>query len=77
MATPYVPDKGHTKIVVGALYSRYPVNSYLSIHSQYRLKIHNPTTGLCKLESRFTNGYLWVSEAELSNWYRIGEFNEA
>jgi hypothetical protein len=51
MATPYVPERGHTEIVLGQTYSRFPVNSVLCEHNQYVLKTYNHATGLCKMQS--------------------------
>lgn len=73
MATPYIKEKGHTTIKVGDLYSRYPATNRNALYCRYRLKIYCPVTGQCKLESQ-CGGTVWVSESELSNWYRISSF---
>lgn len=54
-------ERGHSPIVVGALYSKY--GSIL-----YKLKRYNKATGMCKLESVYFSGSIWISEAKLSNW---------
>jgi hypothetical protein len=61
MAYHYV-EKGHSPMVVGALYSKY---GYAFL---YRLKRYNKATGICRIQSAYTSGSMWVLESELSNW---------
>lgn len=60
---------GHTKIIIGGLYSRWHAAHYLSF-GFYKLKTHNKATGYCKLQSDC--GYnILISETELSNWHLV------
>jgi hypothetical protein len=60
---------GHTPIIVGAVYSRYSVTSYLG-YDRYVLKIHNKATGQCKLTTK-GGSTIWESESEVSHWYMV------
>jgi hypothetical protein len=61
-------EKGHSPMVVGALYSRTT-----SHHDLYKLKTINTATGMCKLTYEF--GVVLMSEAELSNWHLVRREN--
>lgn len=75
MAYHYVPT-GHTPVIVGRIYSRYPVNSPYSHYSRYKCVKVNEATGCCKLVPVHGSYVHYVSIAELSHWYIVGKAGE-
>jgi len=72
MATHYI-EPGTVPIVVGAVYSRWPVNNGCSKWSRYRLNLINDGTQTAKLVNTDNKHVIFVSFAELSSrWHLIG-----
>ena len=70
MASHYI-EPGTVPIILGAVYSRWPINSNYSSYSHARLTLINEGTGCGKMHSVGSGHAFYVSLAELSRYWHL------